>query len=40
MVRVAPGFRTELHLDTDEGNAAAISPGVTAALLTAGARIR
>jgi propanediol utilization protein len=33
IVRVATGFRTELHLDTDEGNAAAIAPGVTATLL-------
>lgn len=33
VVRVADGFRTELHLDTDEGNAAAIGPGDTATLL-------
>jgi acetate kinase len=40
VVRVAPDFRTELHLDTDEGNAAAIGPGVTATLLAAGATVR
>jgi acetate kinase len=34
VVRVAPAFRTELHLDTDEGNAAAIGPGTTATLLS------
>jgi acetate kinase len=33
VVRVAPDYRAELHLDTDEGNAAAIGPGVTAVLL-------
>lgn len=33
VVRVATGFRTELHLDTDEGNAAGIEPGATATLL-------
>jgi acetate kinase len=33
LVRVAPDYRTELHLDTDEGNAAGIGPGVTAVLL-------
>jgi propanediol utilization protein len=33
IVRVADNFRTELHLDTDEGNAAAIGPGTTATLL-------
>jgi propanediol utilization protein len=33
VVRVAPDYRTELHLDTDEGNAAGIGPGVTAVLL-------
>jgi propanediol utilization protein len=33
IVRVAADFRTELHLDTDEGNAAAIGPGTTATLL-------
>lgn len=33
IVRVAAGFRTELHLDTDEGNAAGIGPGATATLL-------
>lgn len=38
VVRVAPDFRTELHLDTDEGNAAAIGPGVTAVLLPAADR--
>jgi acetate kinase len=33
VVRVSPGFRTELHLDTDEGNAAAIRTTSTATLL-------
>jgi propanediol utilization protein len=33
IVRVAADFRTELHLDTDEGNAAAIGPGATATLM-------
>ncbi len=33
VVRVSPDYRTELHLDTDEGNAAAIGPGTTATLL-------
>lgn len=32
IVRVSAQFRTELHLDTDEGNAAAIGPGTTATL--------
>ncbi|MBU1242779.1 hypothetical protein KJ612_06235, partial [Myxococcota bacterium] len=27
LVRVSPAFRTELHLDTDEGNAASIKNG-------------
>jgi acetate kinase len=33
IVRVAIGYRTELHLDTDEGNAAGIASGATATLL-------
>jgi acetate kinase len=33
IVRVSPGYRTELHLDTDEGNAAGIGPGSVATLL-------
>jgi acetate kinase len=33
VVRVSPQFRLELHLDTDEGNAAGISPGATARLV-------
>ncbi len=33
VVRVSPGFSLELHLDTDEGNAAAVAPGTTAHLL-------
>jgi acetate kinase len=33
VVRVAPDYHLELHLDTDEGNAAGIGPGVTATLL-------
>jgi propanediol utilization protein len=40
VVRVSADFRTELHLDTDEGNAAAIGPGVTATLLKDGAPVR
>jgi acetate kinase len=32
MVRVSPDFRLELHLDTDEGNAAGVGPGATATL--------
>jgi acetate kinase len=32
VVRVSPQFRLELHLDTDEGNAAGIRPGATAKL--------
>ena len=32
-VRVAPDFRLELHLDTDEANAAAIESGATAELI-------
>jgi acetate kinase len=33
IVRVSPHYRTELHLDTDEGNAAGVGPGTTAVLL-------
>jgi acetate kinase len=33
VVRVSPQFRLELHLDTDEGNAAGIGSGATATLL-------
>lgn len=33
IVRVSSDYRTELHLDTDEGNAAGVAPGVTATLL-------
>jgi propanediol utilization protein len=33
VVRVAPDYRAELHLDTDEGNAAGAGPGVTARLI-------
>jgi acetate kinase len=33
VVRVSPNYRMELHLDTDEGNAAGITPGMQAALL-------
>jgi acetate kinase len=32
MVRVSPDYRLELHLDTDEGNAAGVVPGATATL--------
>jgi acetate kinase len=35
IVRVAANFRMELHLDTDEGNAAGVTPGMQATLLTA-----
>ena len=34
IVRVAPNFRMELHLDTDEGNVAGVAPGMQATLLT------
>jgi len=34
VVRVAPDYRLELHLDTDEGNAAGVRPGDTGRLLT------
>ena len=34
VVRVAPNFRMELHLDTDEGNAAGFTSGMQATLLT------
>lgn len=33
IVRVSPRFRLELHLDTDEGNAAGVRPGTLARLL-------
>jgi acetate kinase len=33
VVRVSPDYRLELHLDTDEGNAAGVRPGDTALLL-------
>ena len=33
VVRVSPDYRLELHLDTDEGNAAGVRPGDTASLL-------
>ena len=36
VVRVSPDFRLELHLDTDEGNAAGVAPGTTARLLPGG----
>jgi acetate kinase len=35
VVRVSPDFHLELHLDTDEGNAAGVAPGTTAKLLPA-----
>jgi propanediol utilization protein len=31
---VAPGFRLELHLDTDEANAAGVGAGDSAELVT------
>ncbi len=34
LVRVAPDFHMELHLDTDEGNAAGLHPGEDGLLLT------
>jgi len=33
IVRVSPHYRAELHLDTDEGNAAGVRPGDQARLL-------
>jgi acetate kinase len=33
VVRVSPQFRLELHLDTDEGNAAGVASGATARLV-------
>lgn len=33
IVRISPDFRTELHLDTDEGNAAAADTGTVATVL-------
>jgi acetate kinase len=33
IVRVSPNYRLELHLDTDEGNAAGLGPNVVALLL-------
>ncbi|HUG73453.1 MAG TPA: phosphate propanoyltransferase [Steroidobacteraceae bacterium] len=33
VVRVSPQFRLELHLDTDEGNAAGVAPSTTARLV-------
>ena len=38
VVRVGEPARLELHLDTDEGNAASIAPGATAELLAPGPR--
>ncbi|HTQ36961.1 MAG TPA: phosphate propanoyltransferase [Steroidobacteraceae bacterium] len=35
-VRVSPQFRLELHLDTDEGNAAGVRPGTVARLQRSG----
>lgn len=32
-VRVSPDYRLELHLDTDEGNAAGVGPGTIARLM-------
>ncbi len=32
-VRVAPGFRLELHIDTDEGRSAGVQPGDTGVLV-------
>lgn len=36
VVRVSPDYRLELHLDTDEGNAAGVSQDATAKLLISG----
>jgi acetate kinase len=33
VIRVSPKFRLELHLDTDEGNAAGVDHGATASLM-------
>lgn len=35
IVRVSPAYRLELHLDTDEGNAAEVGPGTVAHLTNA-----
>jgi propanediol utilization protein len=37
IVRVAAGYRLELHLDSDEGNAAAVGPGSVCRLVPPGA---
>jgi acetate kinase len=34
LVRVAPDYRMELHLDTDEGNAAGLQQGEAGLLIT------
>lgn len=36
VVRVSPDYRLELHLDTDEGNAAGVAPGAVARLVSVG----
>lgn len=34
LVRIHPSFSRQLHLDTDEGNACGVTPGMTAELVT------
>lgn len=34
LARVSPGFKLEVHIDTDEGNACGLAPGIGCELLT------